>query len=110
MYPMDDRTTIQVAGKTRQRLRELAARRDANYQELLSDMIDVFSELDADRAVVSIPTKLYERASERITDTDFRNVSEYVTFLLRLLLLEQAEHEDIDEERIKKRLSALGYL
>lgn len=63
---------------------------------------------------VSIPTFLYERIKERIKDTGFTSVSSYVTYILKELLAEGKEkHETFtkeDEEKIKARLRALGYI
>jgi Arc/MetJ-type ribon-helix-helix transcriptional regulator len=107
---MENRTTIQVSEELRKKLRVIAARRDISYQELLSDMISVFDELEKDKTIISIPAKLSETIKEKIKDTDFRNVSEYVTFILRLLLYEKAEISmEKNTEKIKNRLKKLGY-
>ena len=107
---MDKRTTIQVSEKLRQELRGLAAKRDKNYQELLSDMISVFRELDKDKAIVSIPKKLAEKIKEKTKESDFKTVSEWVTFVIRMMFYEQAKQERVDENKIRERLKALGYL
>lgn len=64
---------------------------------------------------VSIPTPLFHKISERIKGTGFTSVSSYVTYVLREIITEdQTEDEEPfteeDEERIKDRLRALGYL
>jgi len=65
---------------------------------------------------ISIPKTLYDKIKERIENTDFTSVSEYVTYILREVLanLEEEEKEEIfndeEEEKIKERLRALGYL
>jgi Arc/MetJ-type ribon-helix-helix transcriptional regulator len=110
MYKLERRTTIQVSEELRKELRILASRRDVNYQELLSDMISVFKELDKDRAIVSIPKALEGRIRESIKTSDFKTVSEWVTFVIRLMFYEQANPEKADEKKIKKQLKALGYL
>ncbi|MFH1505711.1 MAG: hypothetical protein ABIE94_01845 [archaeon] len=108
---MKDRTTIQISEELRKELRVLASRRDLSYQELLKDIISVFKELDKEKTIVSIPSKLAERLHNQIKDTDFRSISEYITFVLRLILSERQEaFTEKDEEKIKKRLRALGYL
>ncbi len=107
---MEDRTTIQVSGGLRKQLRVLAAKRDISYQRLLSDMISVFEELEKDKTVISIPTKLSETVKEKIKQTDFRSVSEYLTFIMRLILYENAETSKQDIKNIKKKLKSLGYL
>ena len=63
---------------------------------------------------VSIPTPLYERIKEQIKGTGFTSVSSYVTYVLRELLAEKEKPEESfnedDEEKIKARLRALGYI
>jgi len=65
---------------------------------------------------VSIPKPLYEKIKKRIENTGFTSVSDYVTYVLREVLasLEEEEKEDVfsedEEERVKERLRALGYL
>jgi len=110
---MENRTTIQVSEALRQELKVLASKRDISYQELLSDMISVFKELDKKKTIVSIPAKLADKVRNNIEDTDISSVSEYVTFVLRMIMAEKQQTEDkekIDEEKIKQRLKNLGYL
>ena len=108
---MKNRTTIQVSESLRKKLRMLAAKRDLSYQELLSDMITVFGELDKEKTIVSIPTGLAEKIKNHIKETDISSASEYVTFVLRLIL---SEKEDSfiskNEKKIKSRLKKLGYI
>ncbi len=64
---------------------------------------------------ISIPTPLAEKIKKRIEGTGFTNVSSYVTYVLREILAGMEEETDEafskdDEERIKERLRALGYL
>ncbi len=65
---------------------------------------------------VSIPADLYEKIEERIGETGFESVSDYVTYVLREVLasLEGEEKEEVfteeEEEKVKERLRALGYL
>jgi len=107
---MENRTTIQVSEGLRKKLRILAAKRDISYQKLLSDMISVFEELDKDKTIISIPNKLADKLHNTIKDTDFRTLSEYVTFFVRLILYEKAEKsKEIDVTKVKKRLKKLGY-
>ena len=63
---------------------------------------------------VSIPTQLFQKVEERIKGTGFTSVSSYVAYVLREIVVEE-EHEEEpftkeDEERVKQRLRALGYL
>jgi len=63
-----------------------------------------------------IPTTLYKKTEEAIEDTGFPDASAYVTYILREILAEQqtkTEEEKTskeDEEKVKERLRALGYL
>jgi len=65
---------------------------------------------------VSIPVSLFEKIRELIKDTGFKSVSDYVTYVLReIVVMHELEKlskpftkEDV--ERIKKRLKALGYI
>ena len=108
---MEDRTTIQVSEKLRKELRMLASKRDLSYQELLSDMISVFKELDKEKTIVSIPTRLGDRIKEQIKGTDMSSISEYLTFVLRMILSEKEKPFSAKEERlVKERLRKLGYL
>lgn len=107
---MEERTTIQISGKLRKELRHLAAERDENYQELLQDMISVFKELDKDKTIVSIPKKLSEKIKNTTKKSDFSSISEYITFILRLILYEETKKEKINESKIKQKLKTLGYI
>ena len=62
---------------------------------------------------VSIPVPLFKKVEERIKGTGFTSVSSYVTYVLREVVSEEEEEEPFskgDEERVKDRLRALGYL
>jgi Arc/MetJ-type ribon-helix-helix transcriptional regulator len=64
---------------------------------------------------VSIPTPLFRKIEERIKGTGFTSVSSYVVYVLREIVAEEEEDEEEpfteeDEERVKERLRALGYL
>ena len=64
---------------------------------------------------VSLSAELYGRIEERVRDTGFGSVDEYVTFVLEEVLKEEGEETEVafskeEEEEVKKRLRALGYL
>jgi len=63
---------------------------------------------------VSIPTPLFKKVEERIRGTGFTSVSSYVAYVLREVVSEEeSEAEPFskeDEQRVKERLRALGYL
>jgi Arc/MetJ-type ribon-helix-helix transcriptional regulator len=64
---------------------------------------------------VSIPAPLFRKVEERIEGTGFTSVSSYVTYVLREVVAEEDEEAEKpftkeDEERVKARLRALGYI
>ena len=64
---------------------------------------------------VSIPTPLFKKVKERIRGTEFTSVSGYVTYVLREIVAEEERESEEpftkeDEERVKARLRALGYI
>ena len=64
---------------------------------------------------VSIPAPLFRKVEERIKGTGFTSVSSYVTYVLREIVAEEDEEAEKpftkeDEERVKTRLRALGYI
>ena len=66
-----------------------------------------------DTSTVSIPASLYRKLEERIKGTGFDSVSSYVTYVLQEVIAEGGEEEPYskeDEEKVKERLRALGYL
>ena len=76
-------------------------------------MVSVFQELDKEKTIISIPNLLAEKVKIQIKDTDFSSVSEYITYLLRQMLIETIDKQKItveDENKIKSKLKKLGYL
>jgi len=64
---------------------------------------------------VSIPTPLFEKVQQRIKGTGFTSVSSYVAYVLREIVAGEGEEKEEpftkeDEERVKSRLRALGYM
>ena len=63
---------------------------------------------------VFLSSELYNKIEERVRETGFSSVDEYVTFVLEEVLKEEGEGEAAfskeEEEEVKKRLRALGYL
>lgn len=67
------------------------------------------------RRTIEIPKSLYDRVEAKIKGTDFLSVPDYVAYALReKLASEEKEHTSSytkeEEEKIKERLRALGYL
>jgi Arc/MetJ-type ribon-helix-helix transcriptional regulator len=65
---------------------------------------------------ISIPTPLANKIKKRIEGTGFNSLSSYVTYVLREVIsnIEEEEQDEAftkeDEEKVKERLRALGYL
>ena len=64
---------------------------------------------------IEIPETLYDRVSARIKGTEFTSVSDYVARVIRERLAGEenekpSNYTKEEEERIKERLKALGYL
>jgi Arc/MetJ-type ribon-helix-helix transcriptional regulator len=63
---------------------------------------------------VSIPTTLYKKIEEEIKNSDFSSVSSYITKILRDNLSKDQKPAEAfdkeDEEKVKERLKALGYI
>lgn len=66
---------------------------------------------------ISIPTPLASKIKKRIKNTGFNSLSSYVTYVLRQVISSIEEEEQDkeafskeDEDKIKERLRALGYL
>ena len=65
---------------------------------------------------VSIPIPLFNKVQKRIEGTGFISVSSYVTYILRELIANEDDSNSDDpfskkdEEKVKARLRALGYL
>ena len=60
---------------------------------------------------ISIPEPLFEKIKERIKNTGFSSVSDYVTYILRDTLIElEKKSKNKDADTVKSRLQALGYM
>ncbi|MGB2763807.1 MAG: CopG family transcriptional regulator [Candidatus Aminicenantaceae bacterium] len=63
---------------------------------------------------ISIPASLYKKIEEKIKGSEIESVSSYITKVLReSLSKEKAGQEELskeDEEKVKERLRALGYI
>ena len=70
--------------------------------------------MNGERRTVSLPEELCKKIETRIRDTEFDSVEEYVLFVLEEVIKDEREEEvpvgEEDEEEVKKRLKALGYL
>lgn len=70
--------------------------------------------MDKEFTPVTIPTSLYKKIEEKIKGTEISSVSSYVTKVLRESLAKGEEDKEVfspeEEEKIKERLKALGYI
>jgi len=67
------------------------------------------------RRTIEIPETLYDRVNARIKGTEFASVSDYVARVIReRLAVDENEkapaYTKEEEEKVKERLKALGYL
>jgi len=69
---------------------------------------------EEEKRTLLLPAELHGRIEERVKATGFGSVYEYVIFILEEALKEEGKEENPlskeEEEEIKKRLRALGYL
>lgn len=70
--------------------------------------------MEKEFTTVSIPTSLYKEIEEKIKDSEITSVSSYITKVLRGKLSQKEESVEAlskeDEEKVKERLKALGYI
>lgn len=60
---------------------------------------------------ISIPEPLFGKIKEKIKNTGFSSVSDYVTYVLRDTLIElEKKGKSKETDTIKSRLEALGYM
>ena len=63
---------------------------------------------------IEIPLQLYEKIEKRIKGSEFDSVSAYVAFVVAEVLREEENQRGApppeDEEKVKARLKALGYI
>ncbi|MCD6465767.1 CopG family transcriptional regulator [Candidatus Bathyarchaeota archaeon] len=71
--------------------------------------------MSEDKVSVSLSKSLYDKIKEKIEESGgaFKSVEDYIEFVLEELLKEEEEETPFtpeEEEEIKKRLRALGYI
>ncbi len=65
---------------------------------------------EEEKRALSLPPELYKKIEERAKVTGFESVDEYVKFVLEEVLKEEEATSNEEDEEVKKRLRALGYL
>lgn len=69
-----------------------------------------------EKKAIYLSAELYDRIEKRVRATEFTSVEKYVTFVLEEILRDEESEEEepvfteAEEEEVKKRLRALGYL
>ena len=70
--------------------------------------------MEKEFTTISIPTSLYKKIEEKIKGSEITSVSSYITKILRESLSQQEKTEEPlskeEEEKVKERLKALGYI
>jgi metal-responsive CopG/Arc/MetJ family transcriptional regulator len=70
--------------------------------------------MDKEFTTISIPTSLYKKIEESIRGTEISSVSSYIAKVVQEALSKAETEPDVfnkeDEEKIKERLKALGYI
>ena len=70
--------------------------------------------MDKEFTSVSIPTSLHKQIEKAIQGTEFRSVASYVVKVLRESLSKEKPASEVfdkdEEEKVKERLKALGYI
>ena len=70
--------------------------------------------MDKEFTTVSIPTSLHKKVEEAIHGTEIGSVSAYIVKVVRESLSKEQEAKEVfnreDEEKVKERLKALGYI
>jgi len=59
---------------------------------------------------IEISDKLYKALEKNAKESGFKNVNEYLEFILKELVADEEEISQEDEEKMKERLKQLGYL
>ncbi len=70
--------------------------------------------MDKEFTPVEIPKDLYDQIEEKIKNTEVSSVADFITTLLKEKLSKNQKETDSlsseDEEKVKERLKALGYM
>lgn len=61
---------------------------------------------------IEIPKNLYEKVKEKYEDAGFKDLNEFILFLLEQVVGETEEQvfSPEEEEKVKERLRSLGYI
>ena len=62
---------------------------------------------------ITLPKDLYEKAKQKAEEAGFKDMNEFIRFLIEQIVEETGEETGLtpeEEEKVKERLRALGYL
>jgi Arc/MetJ-type ribon-helix-helix transcriptional regulator len=59
---------------------------------------------------VSLPPELADKAKKHIEGTGFKNLSDYVAFILREIVASKKDWLRGDKQKVMEKLRALGYI
>ena len=114
---VDEKTTIQITEDLRKRLKILSSYEDNSYNEMLEELIRLYElneKAPKGQICINIPVELNKKIEKMINKTGFTSVSDYTTFLLRMIIMDKEKKgkawEKGDKEKIMERLRALGYV
>jgi Arc/MetJ-type ribon-helix-helix transcriptional regulator len=67
------------------------------------------------KITISIPDNLKQKLEEKIKETDFKSIEDYVLYLLKQMVStdtadSKVTYSDEDEAALKKKLREMGYL
>ena len=69
------------------------------------------------KIIISIPDNLKQKLEEKIKETDFKSIEDYILYLLKQMVSndvadskEKVTYSDEDEVALKKKLKEMGYL
>jgi len=70
--------------------------------------------MEKEFTTISIPTSLYKKIEEKIKGSEITSVSSFITKIVRENLSKEEKIQEAfskeDEEKVKERLKALGYI
>jgi len=66
--------------------------------------------MSMDKKTVSIPEELYKKVEEAVKKSDADSIEEYIVKALEAQLGQSSALSDDEEEKVKEKLKALGYM
>lgn len=66
-----------------------------------------------DKVLIEIPSRIIDKIKEKIKNSEFKTIEEYIIFVLRNSLIDAGVKSTLDpdeEKQVKETLKKLGYL